>query len=424
MAAITQQSSQDERSAAGVFWDAQMAQHPNVAGILAIAASFLGFFFNGHFIVALGRWILRVGGYVAESSLLFAVLWISATSVAPKLVQLFMSADTMQYLVWLAVVTLAIIPEIIVANAVINAIKHWYAACRHRENIMLWVWAVLFTIPAVLFLIITVITINSLGANHGDFVQASTSSINLRLDAGWAYGLLEMVYAGTKNFSPMQATVSVTPVGPVPAAVPPVQIDHAEIAQQLVPLLVPHFNEMRTSILAEVQQSVPAAVPPVEVNYQEIAQQLVPLLPAPSVPDVDPDEIARAVAPLLRPAFVEARRTIIEEVKAIMPTVASIPAQQPVAQITAPATTSEDIDLDRDARLENAYQQLLSEGKKPSGNALYVLAKCQRKAAQTWLQSRLQGGTDECETGTHEAVSVPVESGTAELAAVPSRWVL
>src|SRR6266487_4190195 len=101
MASIVQQqpSAGSEESAARRFWRSKMQKHPNLAGTLAIAGEVAGFFLNGHFIVALARWMIRVGGYVAESALLFAVLWISATSVAPDLIELVMSAKTMQYLV-------------------------------------------------------------------------------------------------------------------------------------------------------------------------------------------------------------------------------------------------------------------------------------------------------------------------------------
>ena len=106
MAAIVQQqpAARSEESAARQFWREKMDEHPNSAGLLAIAGEVAGFFLNGHFIVALARWIIRVSGYVAESALLFAVLWISGTSVAPHLVVLVMSAKTMQSLVSVALV--------------------------------------------------------------------------------------------------------------------------------------------------------------------------------------------------------------------------------------------------------------------------------------------------------------------------------
>ena len=76
MAAIVQQqpAARSEESAARQFWREKMDEHPTIAGLLAIAGEVAGFFLNGHFIVALARWIIRVSGYVAESALLFANL--------------------------------------------------------------------------------------------------------------------------------------------------------------------------------------------------------------------------------------------------------------------------------------------------------------------------------------------------------------
>jgi len=402
---MTQPQQQIGSNLANDFWQEQMQKHPNVYGILSTLGAVISFFINGHAIVVLGRWVIRVSGYIAETALLFAVLWITGTSIAPNLVELIITANVMQYLVSLALVVLALIPEIILANAIVNAVRHWLTVIRNRRSVSAWIWAVAFTVPTVLFFILTAITLNTLGANGGNIVQASTQSVNLRIDAGWIYGLLELTYAGVKKFQgPQQAN---TPV-PQPVPVLPTLPTAEELALSLVPLLVPHLAEMRASILAEVQRSVP------QINYQEIAQSLVPLLPVPMVPAIDHEAIARAVTPLLSPAFVEVRRTIIEEVKGIVVPQMGAGRRHPVAQIGTTISTSEESDKDRDTRLERAYQTLIQEGKRPSANALYVLANCNRKAAQEWLRTRTSG-TDSIISGTDDTVTVPsvgVTSGT------------
>ncbi|SRR6266487_1467904 len=258
MASIVQQqpSAGSEESAARRFWRSKMQKHPNLAGTLAIAGEVAGFFLNGHFIVALARWMIRVGGYVAESALLFAVLWISATSVAPDLIELVMSAKTMQYFVSVALIVLALIPEIILGNAIINAVGHWLLVERSRYNIMAWVWALAFTIPTVLFLYLTAYTLNTLAANGGNFVKAGAGMIGLRCFAGWAYGLLEMVYAGVGRRMVSQAQAVITPVQPAPAAAPsvPVQIDYEEIARQLMPLVAQEVRQIVPDTTGMVEQ--------------------------------------------------------------------------------------------------------------------------------------------------------------------------
>jgi hypothetical protein len=194
----------------------------------------LSFVFNGHIIVFAARWVIRVCGYVAESALLFAVLWISVTSVAPKLVELFIDEKTMQYILWLALVALALIPEVILGNAIIDVAKHWLQVARNRQSVMAWTWAILFTIPTVLFLILTALTLNMLAAANGNLVQASSSMLNVRCFAGWTYGLLSIVYVGIgQHNQPTQATPDVqqpSPVAPVPS------IDLSTLEQQIATL--------------------------------------------------------------------------------------------------------------------------------------------------------------------------------------------
>jgi hypothetical protein len=253
MAAIVHsQPAAQEDSAARQFWNEKMAEHPTIAGLLAIAGEVAGFFLNGHFIVALARWVIRVSGYVAESALLFAVLWISATSVAPGFIELFMSEKTMQYLVWLALIALALIPEIILANAIVNTIGHIHTATQQKSAVS-WAWAVLFTLPTLLFFVLTAYTLNTLIANGGNYIQASAGLVGLRCFAGWTYGLLEMVYAGVGRRTLNQAQLIITPAQPAPAQ----QIDYEELSRQFLPLVAQEVRQAvpdTTGMVEQIQQ--------------------------------------------------------------------------------------------------------------------------------------------------------------------------
>ncbi len=272
MAAIVQQQQTQETSAARAFWNSLMGKHPNWQGWLAIAGEVAGFFLNGHALIRFGQWVIRVTGSIAETALLFAVLWISGTSVAPHLVELVMSEQTMQYFVSVALIALALIPEIILANAIVNALSHIHTATQQRTPVA-WAWAALFTLPTLLFLGLTAYTLNSLVANGGNFVQASAGLVGLRCFAGWIYGLLEMVYAGIGRRTLNQAQLIVTPAQPAPAAAP---IDYAEIARQLLPLVTQEVRQIvpDTSGLVEQVQQVRATVEALAVkNAPEIAPE-------------------------------------------------------------------------------------------------------------------------------------------------------
>ncbi len=423
---MAQLAQHNENNQASIFWHRQMDKHPNIFGLLSTIGAVASFFLNGHVIVWLGRWVIRVSGYISETSLMFAVLWITCTSIAPDLIKLVISEQMMQRLVWLAFIVLAIIPEIILANAIVNAVSHWMVVARHQRSVTAWIWAILFTVPTILFFVLTAITLNTLGANGGNIVQASTSTLNLRLDTGWMYGLLEMTYAGVKMFMPQYAHRAASP-----AMQPDVPTPEA-FAQQVMPLLLEHLDGLRASLIADITPLLPIVEPiqydrlvallaplvaPEPVNYQRIAETVAPLLVSRLTPEplnyqtlahqlaplvapepvaLDYQEMANAVAPLLHPSFVEVHRTIIEEVKALVPR-PSVQSAPSIPQIEAGASSVQshqteqegveaDTDAERDVRLEAAFTRLLAEGKKVSGRALSEEARCNRKAATQWFQ--------------------------------------
>ncbi len=258
-----------QKSSAQEFWDSKMEAHPALHFVLSIICEVAGFFLNGHFLVFTGRWVIRVSGYVAETALLFAVLWISGTSVAPSLVELVISKTFMDYLVMLVMVTLALIPEIILANAIINSIKQWMNVVQDYRKPMAWVWAILFTLPTLMFLILTAITLNTLGANGGNLVKISSNTLNFRMDAGWTYGLLEVVYAGVKKLFPQYATS--TNQSPVIAPNP---VDYEQIMTAILPQISSHIAGQMKVISAqqmtEFQEQIEAQFATLKASFQAV----------------------------------------------------------------------------------------------------------------------------------------------------------
>jgi hypothetical protein len=269
MAAIvqSQQSQAQEESAARQFWNSLMGKHPILGGWLAIAGEVIGFFLNGHALIRFGQWVVRVTGSIAETALLFAVLWISGTSVAPHLVELEMSAQTMQYFVSVALIALALIPEIILANAIVNALGHIHTASQQRTAVA-WAWAVLFTLPTVMFLGLTAYTLNTLVQNGGTFVQASTSLVGLRCFAGWTYGLLEMVFAGVGRRTLKGAQLVITPAQPIPAAAPSVPA--------------------QTLAVTPIQQASDGVIQEMKEQIARLNEQVVLLQTPPTAPEIAP----------------------------------------------------------------------------------------------------------------------------------------
>src|SRR6266516_766436 len=198
-----------EPSNGNAFWQQWFDRHAKAKTIYEglrlvgrYVGRFLDFVFNGHILVSFVRWLVRVTGYTAESALMLAVLWITITSVAPMFVTLFMDQITMAKSISFTVIVLAIIPELILINALTNVIEHWLRVIQgnyqsRTARVFSWIWAIAFTIPTCLFLYLTSVTIHNVQAT-GNFVQATTSMIDLRCYAGWAYAVLETLYATTR----------------------------------------------------------------------------------------------------------------------------------------------------------------------------------------------------------------------------------
>jgi hypothetical protein len=273
MAASVQQPTNEEQA----FWQLFLDTHAKVRFLWNVLlllgrgiGRFLDFVFNGHILVAFVRWMLRVSGYSAESALLVAIVWISICSVGSGIVEIFLSAKDMSSTISFAVIVLAIIPELILMNALCSLIDHWLRAIQggyqnRIATVASWAWAIAFTIPTALFIYLTAVTLSQLHES-GNFMQATTSMINLRCYAGWSYGILETIYAMSSIGKRMMHTVqpmqlNVTPAQPIAPVVPtPEPIDYEELAAQLLPLL-------RT----DLQALIPA---PQVIDYQSVAQQI------------------------------------------------------------------------------------------------------------------------------------------------------
>src|SRR6266487_1730268 len=257
MAAIVEQSNEN------AFWQQWLAHHPS-ANATYEASRFIGrqigrlfdFVFNGHILVSFVRWLVRVTGYTAESALMLAVLWITITSVAPMFVTLFMDQITMAKSISFTVIVLAIIPELILINALTNVIEHWLRVIQgnyqsRTARVFSWIWAIAFTIPTCLFLYLTSVTIHNVQAT-GNFVQATTSMIDLRCYAGWAYAVLETLYATTRVGKRMMEGVAaqVQVVNPIaqPVLQPAIEIDYQEVARHLTPVVSDQVAQLRTEL--------------------------------------------------------------------------------------------------------------------------------------------------------------------------------
>src|SRR5450755_3604674 len=110
--------------------------------------------------------------------------------------------------------------------------------------------------------------------------------------------------------------------------------------------------------------------------------------------------------------------------------IASVPSKEPVP-LPAPAREPQDgavAPLELEAapsleRLEQAYQSLLAEGKKPSGRALAERAHVHRSTCVEWLRIKQQLGPEELllEEPERDGISMPDEPSSATVMDVPGK---
>ena len=203
MASMSQQQSEiEEKGASRALLDGFKEKHPNIYGFFQLVGAFIGFFLNGHFIVAFGHWTIRTAGRVAETALLLATLWITAANVAPDLVGK-LGPDTVKNISSLSLIAFSLLPEIIVFSAIITTYEHWARFLRDRRRANpAWVWASLYSIPTTTFVLMTVITIiGFVGSDASTAAHASGAALVIRCLSGWFYSLVELIYAAIgKNY--------------------------------------------------------------------------------------------------------------------------------------------------------------------------------------------------------------------------------
>ena len=187
-------TSTPEAGAARRFWEQQMKRHPTLHGMLSLLGSVAEFFTGGHFLVRLGQRVVMTGGVIAETSLLFATLWVTADYTVPQFLRTVLPAELISTCNSLSQASFSLLPEIILASAIVTTVQLWQRAGANWQS-RHWVWAGLYSAPTLTFLALTLYTILTFSSQGGSIAQASGAALALRCFAGYSYALLELVYA-------------------------------------------------------------------------------------------------------------------------------------------------------------------------------------------------------------------------------------
>lgn len=164
--------------------------------VKASLTAFINELLSWKWFVRFVRWLIISGGTVAESAFLVATLYVTICVVAHPLLVWILPENVILVLNQVSVIVFACIPELIVFSAVKVTIDHWRTAFATR-NKWSFVWAVSYTIPTVVFLAMTIITITSfvsLQEINVSTYQVSGANLIIRVMFGWLYGVVGMLF--------------------------------------------------------------------------------------------------------------------------------------------------------------------------------------------------------------------------------------
>ncbi len=147
------------------------------------------------------RYLIVSGGIIAESAFLIATLYVTLVVMAHQLLvwMLWFNPNpdkTISILNQVAVLIFSWIPELIVSAAIKTSIDHWKMA-RATKNKWARFWAIAYTVPTAIFLIMTIVTILSfvdLQQVNAESYKVTGLNLNMRVLFGWIYGVIGMLY--------------------------------------------------------------------------------------------------------------------------------------------------------------------------------------------------------------------------------------
>jgi hypothetical protein len=148
-------------------------------------------------VIDIVHWLLDVGGTIAVSAFLLGTTYVIINLVAHQLLLwvVFGHTNVIDTLNQIAMITFSVLPELIVISAIKQCYEMWVLSFGSRR-IECFVWSVLFTMPTLVFMAMTYVTISgfvSLESVHQTY-QLTGSNLQLRVVSGLFYGVTQKLY--------------------------------------------------------------------------------------------------------------------------------------------------------------------------------------------------------------------------------------
>jgi hypothetical protein len=151
-------------------------------------------FISGMWFVHIVRQLVVTSGNIAESAFLLATLWVITNAVAHTLVTWIMDAHTIELINNLSTIAFGALPELIFISVVCTCFNHWSATIRQKSKAS-GTWAILYTIPACFFAVITISAITTFVSTKGvQTIPMDPAWLVIRCLSGWFYAVINMLF--------------------------------------------------------------------------------------------------------------------------------------------------------------------------------------------------------------------------------------
>src|SRR5437762_5241472 len=176
---------------------AWLEKHPVVGLPVHIISYLFEYMTSFKWVIDIVRWMVTTAGNIAESAFLLATVYVTTNTVAHPLVTWILQAKTIMTLNQTRTMAFIVLPELIIASAMKTTFDHWKLVWRSPKRIDAWIWACSYTIPTLVFLVMTILTISTFvnfEAVNATPPQATGGMLVTRCLAGWGYGMVQILF--------------------------------------------------------------------------------------------------------------------------------------------------------------------------------------------------------------------------------------
>jgi len=138
------------------------------------------------------HWIIMSAGTMSELVFLIASIWMTVNASVHSLVTLVIPDALTVHISQLATAAYVALPECILGLAFVTTIGHYRVWAYNRKDIPALIWAILFGIPTLIFLVLSLITLGNSVANVA-FTMPEPLII-IRAIAGYWYAFVSLLY--------------------------------------------------------------------------------------------------------------------------------------------------------------------------------------------------------------------------------------